>query len=448
MPFDKLDKKAKEAAEQYSAEYNEQAWSKMETLLDKHMPVTPVQQPASKEKKFHEKWLLLLIGFIIVTSVLFFTKPWQNAERHNSVQGSKEISPAKEKSETSAAAQKIGENVNSTGSSSQANDQRKSITPVSSNKASDNLLITDKIKDHPFSAGHTNKLKTNKGGLIIKTTGGKIPDDASDQGIVDNTMSVDNFIISSGLSRQKIDSWFDLDHKIKMVNNIVPAGQNLTADASLTKTSPAKSTTNNNFANSFIISVSAGPDVSAIDLNNVGTVEILYGAGIGYTFAKRWMVRTGFYSVKKVYGAKPTNYNPPNTFWTYYPNLVNIMANCKVNEIPLIVNYTFSDHSKQSWFVSAGLSSYFMKKETYDYRSKSPTTGNIWTKTYAISNEYKHYLASLRLSAGYEKDISSKISISAEPYINLPLSGIGYGKVKLTSAGILLSLGVKPFAKK
>ena len=35
-----------------------------------------------------------------------------------------------------------------------------------------------------------------------------------------------------------------------------------------------------------------------------------------------------------------------------------------------------------------------------------------------------------------------------EPYVKLPLTGIGYGKVKLNSGGILFSIGIKPFAAK
>ena len=34
----------------------------------------------------------------------------------------------------------------------------------------------------------------------------------------------------------------------------------------------------------------------------------------------------------------------------------------------------------------------------------------------------------------------------AEPYIKLPLSGVGYGKVKLNSGGLLITVGFKPFA--
>ena len=39
MPFDKLDNNAREAAEHYNADYHDEAWGKMEALLDKRMPI-------------------------------------------------------------------------------------------------------------------------------------------------------------------------------------------------------------------------------------------------------------------------------------------------------------------------------------------------------------------------------------------------------------------------
>jgi hypothetical protein len=115
--------------------------------------------------------------------------------------------------------------------------------------------------------------------------------------------------------------------------------------------------------------------------------------------------------------------------------------------VPLLVNYNFSRNQNHQWFVAAGVASYFMKKEDYDYISKSPS-GQTSYNNYTIRNENQHYFSSLKLSAGYEKKLSSKISLITEPYLNLPLTGIGYGKVKLYSAGILFSLNVKPFSKK
>jgi len=53
----------------------------------------------------------------------------------------------------------------------------------------------------------------------------------------------------------------------------------------------------------------------------------------------------------------------------------------------------------------------------------------------------------VRLSAGYEKKLTDKISFVTEPYLTVPLAGVGFGKVKLYSSGILFSLNIKPFAK-
>ena len=38
MQFEEFDKKIKEAAEHHHPAYDEQAWGKMNKLLDKHMP--------------------------------------------------------------------------------------------------------------------------------------------------------------------------------------------------------------------------------------------------------------------------------------------------------------------------------------------------------------------------------------------------------------------------
>jgi hypothetical protein len=203
----------------------------------------------------------------------------------------------------------------------------------------------------------------------------------------------------------------------------------------------------NKFNNSFALNFSAGQDVSAVNIDNIGKINFLFGAGVSYSFGNKFTVRTGIFIVKKVYAAKASDYHPPSSFWNYYPNLSSIEANCKVYEVPLIVNYNFSKTSKRLWFVSAGVSSYFMKKENYDYYSKNPS-GQYNINSYSISNQNKHYLSSIRLSGGYQRILSNNIAILAEPYFNLPLSGIGFGKVKLYSSGIIFTLSVKPFSKK
>jgi hypothetical protein len=53
----------------------------------------------------------------------------------------------------------------------------------------------------------------------------------------------------------------------------------------------------------------------------------------------------------------------------------------------------------------------------------------------------------LNFSGGYQYSFNKQFSFAAEPYINLPLKGVGEGKVKLNSGGILFTLKMKPFLK-
>jgi len=89
-----------------------------------------------------------------------------------------------------------------------------------------------------------------------------------------------------------------------------------------------------------------------------------------------------------------------------------------------------------------------MKSETYDYSYKYIPGGQTLTGNWSVKNENQHYFSSVTLAAGYQRTLSKNISVMVEPYIKLPVSGVGYGRVKLNSGGVLFSIGVKPFNSK
>lgn len=206
---------------------------------------------------------------------------------------------------------------------------------------------------------------------------------------------------------------------------------------------PEKKKSENKFRNNFGITVSAGPELSYVKLNNTGKTTLTYGAGISYGFAKRFTARAGFYVSKKIYEAAPDEYHTPGG---NYPNLTGVGANCKVYEIPVSLSYSFGQRKKHNWFGSAGFSSFIMKKEDYVYNYKTPA-GQVYTYYYGVSNENKHYFSVLTLSGGYQYQFNKWLSMQAEPYVKLPLGGVGLGKIKLNSAGVLFTLTIKPFAK-
>jgi hypothetical protein len=189
--------------------------------------------------------------------------------------------------------------------------------------------------------------------------------------------------------------------------------------------------------------VSAGPDISKAGSSKAGKVTLTYGIGAAYTI-NRFTIKTGIFEAKKIYWANPDEYKlswtPPNV------KFEGADANCRVVEIPLKVSYNFGFTNKSNWFAGAGLSSYLMKDEKYVLEYKT-STGAPYYHPYEAKNENKHYFSILDISAGYSLQLNKTFTISAEPYLEIPMSGIGAGKIHLNSGGILFTLGVSPFRK-
>jgi hypothetical protein len=217
-----------------------------------------------------------------------------------------------------------------------------------------------------------------------------------------------------------------------------------TEDETSISTNADKKKSKNKFGTNFGLTASIGPDMSFVKLNNAGRTTLTYGAGLSYDIAKRFTARAGFYVSKKIYKATPDQYNPPGG---NYPNLTGVDADCKVYEIPVSIAYNFGVRKNHSWFGNAGLSSFIMKKEDYTYNYKTPA-GQTYAYYKEINNENKHYFAVLTLSAGYKYQLSRKLSMQAEPYAKIPLGGVGQGKIKLNSAGVMFTATLKPFKKK
>lgn len=412
MQFDRLNKKIKEAADQYNLNYNEEAWVKMEKLLDEHLP-----QKKNKRKLIP---LMLMLFLFISTSGVFLIlhRPLNIVNSHKLIK------------------QKNATKLNITNPAVVFYEQN--------NKSRLQNILAKSSSANKSPVNQTGLLRNN---LIAKSSSQKVID-------IDKSKVLQNDFFLPRVKPFTVynDDFFEKEAVVQsgdLISTEIPeqnkenssaSSQQKTENISKQNTAIAK----NKFKGYIAFNLSAGPDVSAADLDEIGKTNIFFGAGITYQFHKNWNIRTGFYAVRKIYEADPSNYHPPASFWNNYPNLEDIDANCKVYEIPLIIDYKFGNSKSHNWFTSAGFSSYLMKKEVYDYGTKTVTGQNQYSR-FTIRNQNNHFLSSLRLSAGYEKKINRKFFVSTEPYFNLPISGVGYGKVKLKSAGILFTLGVIPF---
>jgi len=469
MLDEEMDDIIKNAAAKHHPAYNDGAWEKMEAQLDKHLP----QKKDRKKFIFFLLFFLLLGGGALLTVVKFTGNKNAVSSKLAETKGNEQTAvtpstvntvPVNEKTapfnENSVP---LNENSkNSPGSNAteqQQQDPVNTLTPNTSaqynNNGPSNAELVKNKRSTITKKGRAN-MSISSPGLFdetIATTGKKTkavktaPADVDKTGVaVTGNNPEDNetknepstpSISKTGKNtieeqkKEKVKQDKEIKEKDKEIAAVKPSP------------SPEKKKSKKSPFSNFGITVSAGPDMSFVKLNNTGKTTLNYGAGLSYSFAKRFTARAGFYVSRKIYSAKPDQY----TGGTVYPYLDMVDANCKIYEIPVALSYDIIKKKKYNLFGGLGISSYLMKTEDYDYNYKMPSGQNYTYKT-GVKDENKHYFSVLTLSAGYQYKISKRVSVQAEPYVKLPLAGVGIGKIKLNSSGILFTATVKPFAKK
>ena len=437
MLDDENDKRIKEAAEHYHPAYDDTAWEKMQQLLDEQLP----------QKKERKKIFFILPSLLLIAILIFFVV----------MNNGKKDSPS------------IAKNIPS------KNNTEKSLTekPVLNSKEK-NSSKAEPIKTSLLPAG--NKTKNNHVSIAaISRRNNKVPSNSTLQTKNEIPFSGNHLIVNEKeLNQQSVSKTNNIDDTNKATSSLDLKPENVDKTDSITVTTkennsvPKKATDEKNvskneigkktvsikkskkknpaFANNFGIGISAGADISGVRANKIGKLTGIFGLGFNYSISKKIGIRSGFYISKKIYSVDGNDYDLPggNPNYAY---LENVNANCTVYEIPLKVDYNFKKIKNHNWFISTGLSSYLMKKENYNYYYKT-LSGEAYEKDWTINNKNQHFFSVLSFSGGYQYFFNNQFSFAAEPYVNLPLKGVGVGKVKLNSGGILLTLKMKPFLKK
>jgi len=188
-----------------------------------------------------------------------------------------------------------------------------------------------------------------------------------------------------------------------------------------------------------IIGLTAGLDLSTVKFTHGDNIGYNFGIKAGYQFSKHWSVYTGAIYTKKNYNLNGKDFHPPHPYFTLYVNLQNVEGYCKMWEIPLQAKYTFNPGAKTAFFASTGLSSYIMTRQYYNYSWKN-NMNQPMTGSWGTDSTFKHVFSILHLSAGFEKQLGKHMNWQIEPYAKIPLGGVGFGNIRLSSFGINFSV--------
>ena len=196
----------------------------------------------------------------------------------------------------------------------------------------------------------------------------------------------------------------------------------------------------------FSIAFVAGMDASTVKYKYSDKAGINIGILAGYHFTENWSVHTGAIYTRKNYTVAGEDFHAPKNSWVANYKITMVDGFCNMWEVPLLLRYQFSADSKRSFFLSSGISSYIMTRENYNYSyyfNAQPITRN---NNYPNGNT--HLLSILRVSAGWKKTIGEGSSLLVEPYAALPLAGVGFGSIRLSSFGLNFSLQLRQPSKK
>ena len=438
MNFENMDNLIKQAAEKIAQpEFDAQAWDKMDQMLD--------QEFNKKKRRFIFWWWLLPVLFAGGATTYYFsatntahTKP-TNKEAKGTVTNTDQTASIQE---------------NNTTDNKKTVEVQQNKTEVSALVKQNQIRLSSKVNPIAFAGSTTHKknspaqLDLNPINLLQENNASQLENkkEVADKAAPPSPINATAAIIDNQKGQQQNSTEKTTAIKNTDSSAIARLQQSEPPSNTEKKVTPAKSKAEN--LSRFFISAAAAIDASFIHINSIEQAKIISGIGFGYRINKRLIIQTGFYAGSKIYTAQKEDYNLKNYNFPYVNNIQYINANCYVFDVPLTMRYNLTVKKNNNWFTTVGLSSLFMKNESYDvyynYGPNTPTHEVNWT----YSNKNNHPFSVLNISVGFESALRKNVFISAEPYYKLPLGGVGEGAVQLSSIGLQLGIRYNFLKKK
>ena len=185
--------------------------------------------------------------------------------------------------------------------------------------------------------------------------------------------------------------------------------------------------------------------IVAVDKDGYDRFGVRSGVGLEYRLWRRLGIGAGAVWSKQFYRAEKGEYNPPAGFWKnhQYPNYTD--GFCEMLEVPvwLRLYQPLDKRWGQEVSLGAGISSFYLLEESYDYSYGSPLepgTPTSWTLRKALEKgvtglERRFMLSSVDLMAGYHRRFGARWRWGVEGFAQVPLKGMGHGKIELYGIG-------------
>ncbi len=186
--------------------------------------------------------------------------------------------------------------------------------------------------------------------------------------------------------------------------------------------------------------VAGAIQISAVKAGGLNKPALQAGIIVGYKLNQRLSLESGIILSKRNYQSSGENFNMKN-MQSSMPTgmkIISLTGQSKLLEIPVQASWHFEIGSHKSVYIKSGVSSYFINSENNQYKTMLNGIEGSMVGSYKENKFYP--AAALNIAVGFQKKISTSIGLKVEPFIQLPLKGMGVGELPFKNAGLRLVL--------
>lgn len=192
------------------------------------------------------------------------------------------------------------------------------------------------------------------------------------------------------------------------------------------------------FFHKFYIGLTGSAELSKVKNSGFTSPGNSFSLVTGYRLNTNLSVESGVRRNNLFYKSYGSYYDRSNLNLTSMAEIVNVNGYNRISEIPFLMRYHFTSHTKNSFTIAAGTNISILHQENYSYLV------NRFGKSESISREYNKTSAKLFsnfiISAGHESYLVHNTTLRIEPYYKIPIRTTGNGNLAVTGMGANIGL--------
>ncbi len=233
----------------------------------------------------------------------------------------------------------------------------------------------------------------------------------------------------------------DVDGAAPKVKESVAATEPVATQAQPQGKTPTPLVHHNTRKGRFYIGAFVAPDYTTVKYQPGSKVGFNSGGVVGYTFMKNLSVEVGIAAGRKYYESSGKYFNSTESWLNSWGKVLNISGYASLTEFPINFKYDFKRSKDGNFFATAGVVSYIVHQENYNYVLDK--NGVIYSRDKSPIVATNSLFANASVSAGYESSLGGLCNFRIEPYYRIPIKGIGIGGLPITSIGLNIGITKK-----